>query len=186
MLDRERPNKTEKALINNAKARAEQLGSERKRGRILDSGILMEAGLLHFLHHISSIFTNPLAPLHCRDGMMIALLSLMPMRRRPFVGLELGRSLKRAPNGWQVSLSEADLKCGEGWESPVPAILVDPLSAHVDVIRPMLAGTVAIQSKHMWLTQQGGPIEGAYFGVRMKELSLKLLDLLPVLSSFRS
>ena len=174
-LDRERPNKTEKAVINHAKARAEQLGSERKRGRIVDSGILLEAGLLHFRHHITAIFTNPLAPLHCRDGMMIALLALMPMRRRPFVGLELGRSLKRTPNGWHVTLSEADLKCGEGWEGPVPVVLLDPLSAYVDVVRPILAGTAAVQSNHLWLTQQGGPIEGAYLGVRMKELSLRLI-----------
>ncbi len=174
-LDRDRPDRREKAVINHATARAERVGSERKRGRIVDTGVLLQAGLLQFRRHIAVISTDPKAALHCRDGLMIALLALMPMRRRPLVGLELGRSLRRTATGWQVVLCEADLKCGASWESAVPHILVELLSAYVDQVRPILAGAAQVPGDHLWLTKEGRAMEAAYFGVRMKELTLRLI-----------
>ncbi len=174
-LDRDRPERRERAVINHAAARAERVGSERKRGRIVDTSVLLDAGLLQFRQHIAAIASDPKAALHCRDGVMIMLLALMPMRRRPFVGLELGRSLRRTATGWHVTLSEADLKCGESWESAVPQVLVEPLSAYVDLVRPCLAGAAGTEHKHLWLTWDGRPMDAPYVGVRMKELTVRLI-----------
>jgi len=174
-LDRDRPDRRERAVINHATAHAERAGSDRKRGRIVDTSVLVDAGLLQFSQHIAATARDPKAALHCRDGAMIMLLALMPMRRRPFVGLELGRSLRRTATGWHVTLSEADLKCGESWESAVPQVLVEPLSAYVDLVRPCLAGAAGTEHKHLWLTRDGRPMDAPYIGVRMKELTVRLI-----------
>lgn len=162
-------------MINQATAHAEHVGSERKQGRIVDTDVLLQAGLLHFNGHIDALLSDPKAAPHCRDGLMIALLALMPMRRRPFVGLELGRSLLQTSAGWQVNLSEAELKCGASWESTVPHILADPLSTYVDRVRPLLAYSAKFPCNRLWLTIEGRPLQEAYFGVRMKELTLRLI-----------
>jgi hypothetical protein len=167
-LDPCRPGRQERAVINQATQRAERLGSERKRGRIVDTSVLLEAGLQQFRQHICDLSSVRYAPLNCRDGLMIALLALLPMRRRPFVGLELGRSIIRTADGWNVILNEADLKRGESWESPVPLILHEPQSAYVDLVRPLLAGTEVERQNALWLTHQGGPMDASYVGVRMK------------------
>jgi len=174
-FDRDRPDRRERTVINHATTHAERVGSDRKRGRIVDTGVLLDAGLLQFSQHIAAIASNPKAALHCRDGVMIALLALMPMRRRPFVGLELGRSLRQTATGWHVTLSEADLKCGGSWESAVPQILVEPLSDYVDLVRPCLAGAAGTEHKHLWLTRDGRPMDAPYFGVRIKELTMGLI-----------
>ena len=173
-LDRDRPTRMEKAVIHHAKARAERLGSERKLGRIVDTSVLLQAGLQHFGHHVGMMAADPKAALHCRDGLMIALLALMPMRRRPFAELELGRSLRQTSSGWQVVLCEADLKAGASWESAVPSNLVGPLTAYVDRVRPILAGRNHLSCTHLWLTKDGSPMTQSYLGVRMKELTLRL------------
>ena len=138
-------------------------------------GVLLEAGLQHFHKHFPTIESDGKAALHCRDGMMMALLALMPMRRRPFVGLGLGRSLVQTLTGWQVTLGEADLKRGSSWESAVPQILVSPLSSYVDQIRPILAATAQESSNHLWLSISGRPMDAPYVGVRMKELTVRLI-----------
>lgn len=174
-LDRDRPTRMEKAVIHHAKAHAERLGSERKLGRIVDTSVLLQAGLQHFGRHFGMMAADPKVALHCRDGLMIALLALMPMRRRPFAELELGRSLRQTPSGWQVVLCEADLKAGASWESAVPSNLVGPLTAYVDQVRPVLAGRDHPISNLLWLTKDGSLMTQSYLGVRMKELTLRLI-----------
>jgi site-specific recombinase XerD len=174
-MDPARPTKSEKSVIRYAKEHANVVGSQRKQGRVVDSAILQSAGIRHFRAHRQRAGTDLDAAVHCRDGVMIALLAAMPMRRRPFVNLEMGRSLRHGPEGWRVCLDEVDLKAGTSWEASVPSSVHPFLEQYVETVRPLLASMPRHPSRLLWLTKEGRPIEAAYFGVRIKELTRRLI-----------
>ncbi len=174
-MDPARPTKSEKSVIRYAKEHADFVGSQRKQGRVVDSAILQSAGIRHFRAHLGHAGSDIDAAVHCRDGVMIALLAAMPMRRRPFVNLEMGRSLRHGPEGWRVYLDEDDLKAGTSWEASVPSSLQSLLEQYVETVRPLLASRSRHPSRLLWLTNEGRPIEAAYFGVRIKELTRRLI-----------
>ena len=67
--------------------------STRKLGRVKSTAVLLDAGLELAGDSADSASTELETVKRRRDGTMIALLALMPMRRRAFAGLELGRSI---------------------------------------------------------------------------------------------
>ncbi len=88
----------------------------RKSGRILSSKVLFEAGL-NFANAVPYCNTPKITDMeNLRDGAMIAMLALMPMRRRAFADLCLGASFHLAPDKLTVSLSEEMTKTGQPWE----------------------------------------------------------------------
>lgn len=174
-MDPARPTKSEKSVIRYAKEHADFVGTQRKQGRVVDSAILQSAGIRHFRAHLARAGSDLDAAVHCRDGVMIALLAAMPMRRRPFVNLEMGRSLRHGREGWRVCLDEDDLKAGTSWEASVPSSVHPLLEQYVETVRPLLASMSRHPSRLLWLTNEGSPIEAAYFGVRIKELTRRLI-----------
>jgi len=174
-IDPSRPTKSEKSVIRYAKEHADFVGSQRKQGRVVDSAILLSAGIRHFRAHFEHSGSDIGAAVHCRDGVMIALLAAMPMRRRPFVNLEIGRSLRHGSEGWRVCLDEDDLKAGTSWEASVPSSVHPLLDQYVETVRPLLASMSRRPCRLLWLTNEGNPIEAAYFGVRIKELTCRLI-----------
>lgn len=174
-MDVSRPTIFEKLVIQRAKASAERLGSNRKDGRIVDSAVLLSAGIQHFNAYFGQTRTDLNSAMHSRDGMMIALLAAMPLRRRPFVNLEIGRSLRWNSNVWCICLEEGDLKAGASWEATVPASIQPILEQYIETVRPVLASMSPDHSPRLWLTKEGRPIEASYFGVRIKELTRRLI-----------
>lgn len=65
----------------------------RKAGRILSSAVLLAAGLKHATVDADAATTELEVMKRRRNGTMVAMLSLMPMRRRAFANLEIGSSL---------------------------------------------------------------------------------------------
>lgn len=62
----------------------------RKRGRVLSSSTLLEAGLRHAGSEADQAPTPLAAAKRRRDGLMMAMLALLPMRRRAFASLRIG------------------------------------------------------------------------------------------------
>jgi integrase len=73
-----------------------------------------------------------------RDGLMIALLALRPLRLRNLTALTLGESLRRQGNGWWIVLSEEATKNRQPLELPFPDRLVLALEGYLDRVRPLL------------------------------------------------
>ena len=65
----------------------------RKNGRVLSSTVLLKAGLSHANLDADAVPNQLQRSLGQRDGTMIALLSVLPMRRRAFCELALGQSI---------------------------------------------------------------------------------------------
>ena len=74
-----------------------------------------------------------------RDGLIIALLAMRPLRARNFLGLILGRHLVRQDGRWWILIAASETKNRRPVEVPFPARLVDFLEHYLAAVRPMLA-----------------------------------------------
>ena len=88
----------------------------------------------------SSAATELQAQLAWRDGLMIAVLPLAPLRLKNFAALELGRSLIRRGEFWWIAVPGEETKNGRPYERPFPERLLSALGHYLDQVRPALAG----------------------------------------------
>jgi integrase/recombinase XerD len=92
-----------------------------------------------------------------RDGLMIALLALRPLRLRNLVGLEIGRTLfAAAENEHRIVIGASDTKTQKPIDLEWPADLEPQLQRYLDHYRPRLLrhGT----SSMLWIGQFGKPM----------------------------
>jgi integrase/recombinase XerD len=59
-----------------------------------------------------------------RDGLMIALLAFVPLRRKNIAAIEIGRHLVREGDGWFIIIPREETKTGTSIEFAVPELLV--------------------------------------------------------------
>lgn len=105
-------------ILRKPRHEANAMTSDRKTVRVLSSAVLFEAGAAE----IEAAGTDPApdAARRWRDGMMVALLAILPIRRRAFAALELGRSILRRGKTLTIVLDASLTKTGEHWEAIVP------------------------------------------------------------------
>ena len=100
-----------------------------------------------------------------RDGLMIALLPLAPLRRRNFTGLRLHHELVRRGDRWWVEVPATQTKCHRPVERPFPERLEIGLRRYLDEIRPALAqrrGRWACPiGPALWVSSHGSPMTAA-------------------------
>ena len=103
--------------------------------RTLDFGVeLMDQALL-----MPTVVAKP-AAIQYRDGLMLALLSLWPIRRRSLAALTVSRHIEFDESGVNILLYAADTKGKRAETFRVPMLLVPYLRRYVDDIRPRLLG----------------------------------------------
>jgi integrase/recombinase XerD len=73
-----------------------------------------------------------------RDGLMIAFLALIPVRRRNIADLILDENLVSIDGRWIVVYDETETKTHEPHEALLPDILVGPLEIYLKIHRPCL------------------------------------------------
>jgi hypothetical protein len=129
--------------------------------RIVDPDRLFEAGLAL----IEEATGNPdLTPLRrarqVRNGLMVALLTLCPIRLKNFAALELQESFRRVGTRWWIVLDRKDTKSRRPDERRVPRDLDAAIEAHLLVHRPVLAAAntrtsvESLDSKHRLVSSQ--------------------------------
>lgn len=110
----------------------------------------------------SSAGTDLQAQLAWRDGLIIALLALAPLRLRNFAALELGRTLIRRGEIWWISVPGEETKTGRPYHRPFPERLVAALSEYLDRIRPELARRRGYWARPigqtLWVSAHGSPM----------------------------
>jgi hypothetical protein len=109
--------------------------------RIVTSERLVEAGL----GLIRSARQNQRLRKHwratmIRNGLMVALLALAPIRLKNFVDLTLGTSFKRVGDRWWIVLGRRDTKSRAPDERPVPRFLDQAIATYLTYARPVLLG----------------------------------------------
>jgi integrase len=156
------------------RASAGRGSGKRKQGRILSSAVLLEAGLRHAGLDAEQASTPLEVAMRRRDGVMVAMLALLPMRRRAFANLELGKSLLVMPEEIVVCLPEELTKTGVPWETAVPGPVVASLRRYISDVRPWLMARSGARHDYLWVGNQGHPYKLDSVGCRITELTLRL------------
>ena len=103
-----------------------------------------------------------IAAVHSRDGLMIALLALVPLRRKNFVQLRIGTELKKFDGRWVVEISGHTTKTHAPLDFDWPQELADPLETYLEVHRPVLVARcyrwLTRAGDHLWVAQSGSAL----------------------------
>ncbi len=151
--------------------RAKNHQSHRKDGRVLSSAVLFEAGLRYAGPDADAASTPLKAAKFRRDGAMVALLSLMPMRRRSFLELDLEKSFEVAKDHITVRLSGDMTKNKLPWEAQVPKTLEPVLRRYVEEVRPWFLSRGGQSHNLLWVDNRGAPYKADYFGYWISQIT---------------
>ncbi|MDR3486294.1 MAG: site-specific integrase [Bradyrhizobium sp.] len=124
--------------------------------RLVLTEVLLEAGLALIQEAENSPKISKLARAkQVRNGLMVALLSLCPIRRKNFAALEIGRSLVKIRNTWWIMLSPDETKERRADERPIDELLTPFIDRYISDHRPVLAWSHRA-SPMLWLSSRKG------------------------------
>jgi integrase len=95
-----------------------------------------------------------------RDGLMIAFLSLCPIRLRNLADLRVGRQLRRIGEAWWLILDGAETKTGRPDERPISEIL----TGHIDGWLKHWRTKFREPDDAFWASIKRGPLAYTYVG----------------------
>jgi site-specific recombinase XerD len=90
-----------------------------------------------------------------RNGLMLALLALHPLRLKNFAALEIGRSFVRIKDRWWIVLTASETKEKRPDERPVVDDLASWIDRYLRIHRPVLAQTEKPPAS-LWLSSKDG------------------------------
>jgi integrase/recombinase XerD len=93
-----------------------------------------------------------------RDGLVVALLALIPVRRRTLAAFRIGKQLVRAGELWALDIPAADTKNGRPLDYPIS----QELSARIDLYLERFRCRIPGADKHtsLWASNRGCPMCG--------------------------
>ena len=94
--------------------------------------------------------------LRYRDGLIIAFLAFVPIRRKNLTALEIGRHLVREGDRWFVIIPREEAKTGTTIEFPIPDLLESYLAFYLDVVRQRLLRGPTCAA--LWVNSKAGRI----------------------------
>jgi integrase/recombinase XerD len=108
-----------------------------------------------------------------RDGLMLAFLAFIPIRRKNLTALEIGRHLIREGDGWFVIIPDEEAKTGMPIEFPVPELLNSYLAVYLETVRPRMLRRPGCAA--LWVSSQGGPLSYGTIGYAINRHSTSRL-----------
>jgi integrase len=102
-----------------------------------------------------------------RDGLLVASLALIPLRRRNLADLVLDQTLVRQGSSWTVAFGEDDTKTHAAFEIGLPDVLQAPLEAYLQTHRPLL-----MVRSGRWMRPAGGALWVSKDGSPMTQIAL--------------
>jgi site-specific recombinase XerD len=134
-----------------------------KLDRLVLAEVLLEAGLTLITEAENSTRTDLARARRIRNGLMIALLAVHPMRLKNFADLELGRTMIDIKGSWWIVLPHQSTKSRRLDERRLPYMLKRYIDAYIGDYRPILMRSDG-PAKALWLSSNhGGPM--SYDGV---------------------
>ena len=129
-----------------------------KFGRLVTTGTLMEAGLalIHEAEH-SRCMSRFARAKQVRNGLMVALLAVCPIRRKNFAALEIGRSFVEIHGTWWIVLSASETKEKRADERPINELLKPVIDRYLGQHRLVLARSHRASSA-LWFSSRGAPM----------------------------
>jgi integrase len=141
---------------------AQAVSVQNKRQKVVPTDQLVELGFKLMNHAEELVTKNAIkAAWLYRDGLMIALLALRPLRRRNFSAITLGQHLVDFGDEWMLRFEASETKQRRPIEMVFPASLVDQLRRYISQHRPLLAGAGSCRGTAgdaLWVSRDGGPL----------------------------
>jgi hypothetical protein len=128
--------------------------------RIVESNCIVFAGLTLMEEAENTKTRTPLQRAQSyRNGLMIALLALCPIRLKNFSSLTLDENLLRLGENWCIALSATETKERRPDERPIPLFLTYYIDLFLRIYRPVFG----CSGKELWVGSYGEPL--SYLGV---------------------
>jgi integrase len=118
-----------------------------------------------------------------RDGLIIALLALVPLRRRTLAALRIGKHLKKSDGQWFLDIPAEDVKTKRPLDYPLAAELSQRIDVYVEHMRPRARG--ATTHDYLWASSRGRAVSGAVINNAVRERTRKELGFPINLHQFR-
>jgi integrase/recombinase XerD len=92
-----------------------------------------------------------------RDGLIIFLLAVIPLRRRTLTALQIGKHLVRSGKSWVLDIPAADTKSAEPIEFVLSTTLGERIDLYLEKFRARVPG--AATHNGLWVSNKGGPMD---------------------------
>jgi Phage integrase family len=109
-----------------------------------------------------------------RNGLMIALLALCPVRIKNFAALELGRTFKKVEEHWWLTLPATETKTGRADERRVPTWLTQYVEIYLNEGRQVLCGSQVSQAA-LWVSCRTRQMTANNMGTLISRLTRETL-----------
>lgn len=103
--------------------------------------------------------------LEYRNWLMLAGITLMPLRRENFATLSLERHFRKSGDDWLIEIPSAESKTGQPITMPVPPALFPYLDHYLAHVRPVLLK--GRTDDRLWITTRRTPLTGHSFYIAM-------------------
>jgi integrase len=90
-----------------------------------------------------------------RNGLIIALLAVCPIRIKNYAALEIGRTFKQEQGNWRIALPYGTTKTDTADQRPVPDYLQDAVDLYLTESRPVLIGSRQATNS-LWISSRTG------------------------------
>lgn len=150
-----------------AKLKRRSKPSRNKRAKLVPSRALLRLGQ-DLMAQAEAATDRPAmrVALAYRDGLMIALLAMRPLRQKNFIGIEINRHLMRDGTDYCLCFTAEEMKAGRPLEFPYPKALLPALDKYLTVHRPVLltlretrgasrSAALPAAAARLWVTQYG-------------------------------
>src|SRR5260221_10863130 len=128
-----------------------------KTNRWVLTEVLVEAGLALITEAENSRKMSKLAQARqVRNGLMVAVLAMHPIRLKNFAALKIGRNLVEIKGSWWIVLSASETKEDRPDERRIDDLLQPALDRYHRKYRPVLAGTDQSTIAALWLSSNDG------------------------------
>jgi integrase len=109
-----------------------------------------------------------------RNGLMIALLAVCPIRIKNYAALEIGTTFKEEQNWW-ITLPYGSTKAEDADQRPVPDYLNDAVKLYLTKERPVLIGSRPA-TNFLWVSSQTGRrYTTKNLGTRISKITLETI-----------
>jgi integrase len=124
--------------------------------RMVLAEVLVDAALT-FVHDAESSpdLTNLTQARRVRNGLMVALLGMCPIRLKNYAALEIGRSFVEIKGRWWIVLAASETKEKRPDERPIDELLTPIITRYLGQYRPVLA-RVGHPPSALWLSSNDG------------------------------
>src|SRR5262249_13372767 len=106
--------------------------------RLVLTEVLLEAGMTLMAEAEAATHRSALARARqFRDGLMVALLAVCPIRLKNLAGLEIGRTFRQVKSSWWIVLPASETKERRADERPAPDFLTQWIDRYLKDHRPI-------------------------------------------------